>query len=324
MIVTVTPNPSLDRTVLVEELVRGSVHRTGDVRLDPGGKGVNVARTLAAAQHPTVAVMPTGGVEGTALAELLGPEDVAVVAIPVSTATRSNVTLVEADGTTTKLNEAGNALTEQELAALRARTAEAAGEASWVVGSGSLPTGCPEDFHGRLVEVVHEVGARIAVDTSGAALEHACRARPDLVTPNLAELAELSGRHLVTFGDVVRVARDVQRDGVGAVLVSLGADGALLVEADTAWHAMSDVDVVRSTVGAGDALLAGFLLAGGQGPEALRQAVAHGAAAVELPGSRMPSPQDVRVGAVRLARFDESLADQQLADRPLSVNGEAA
>lgn len=330
MIVTVTPNPSLDRTVLVDELVRGAVHRSGDVRLDPGGKGVNVARTLAAADHPTVAVLPTGGAEGTALAELLEPENVSVVEIPVATATRSNLTVVETDGTTTKFNEAGNALSEFEVTELRRRAAESAAEASWVVASGSLPAGCPDDFYRHLAGVVHEAGARIAVDTSGAPLTHACRARPDLVTPNLDELAELSGRNLSTLGDVARVAREVQLDGVAAVLVSLGGDGALLVEGEGAWHATSSVNTVRSTVGAGDALLAGFLIEGGRGPEALRRAVAHGAAAVELPGSRMPAPHDVRIEAVRVAAFPESTTDEQpaggpeLADKPLNHNGEAA
>ncbi len=319
MIVTVTPNPSLDRTVLVDDLVRGSVHRTKQVRLDPGGKGVNVARTLAAAEHPTVAVLPTAGADGHCLAELLAPEGVAVVEIPVEAATRSNITLVEADGTTTKLNEPGNPLTEPELTSLRDRTAESAEGAAWVVASGSLPPGCPEDFYARLVASLRQTGARVAVDTSGPPLARACEARPDLLTPNLAELAELSGRRLTTLGDVVEVARDIRYAGVGSVLVSLGADGALLVEEGRAWHATSSTETVRSTVGAGDALLAGFLLTGAHGADGLRYAVAHGAAAVELPGSKMPAPSDLRLDSVHVTAVDETPTD-----RTLTLTGEAA
>lgn len=306
MIVTVTPNPSLDRMVQVGALVRGDVHRATRVRLDPGGKGVNVARTLAAADHPTVAVMPTGGAEGTRLSGLLAPEDVPVAEVPVAAATRSNVTLVEPDGTTTKVNEPGIDLTAAEIAALELRTSELAARADWVVCSGSLPARCPQDLHGRLVRGARAVGARVAVDASGAALRHACQERPDLITPNLAELSDLAGRRLNRLGDVVDVARAVRRDGVGAVLVSLGANGALLVEGTGTWHGTSTTELVRSTVGAGDALLAGFLLAGAEGPSALREAVAYGTAAVGLPGSRMPSPDDVSSSVVRVTGVDES------------------
>ncbi|RCW40486.1 1-phosphofructokinase [Halopolyspora algeriensis] len=307
MIVTVTPNPSLDRTVLIGELRRGAVHRAEEVRLDPGGKGVNVARTLVAADRPTTCVLPTGGTEGTCLAELLAPEAVPVVEVPVGTATRSNVTLVESDGTTTKLNEPGNALSGAEIAALEERTAELATRADWVVACGSLPAGCPEDLYGRLVRAACAAGARVAVDTSGPPLREACRARADLVTPNLAELSELAERPLDRLGDVVDVAGSVQREGVSTVLVSLGADGALLVEGDSAWHATGATALVRSTVGAGDALLAGFLIAGARGPAALRHAVAYGSAAVQLPGSRMPTPDDLNFEPVRVVDVDESL-----------------
>ncbi|MDR7303473.1 1-phosphofructokinase [Haloactinomyces albus] len=307
MIVTVTPNPSLDRTVLVGELARGAVHRVEDVRLDPGGKGVNVARALVAANRPTMCVLPTGGTEGTCLAELLVAEAVPVVEVPAASTTRSNVTVVEADGTTTKLNEPGNALSDTEIAALENRTGELAGRADWVVACGSLPAGCPDDLYGRLVRAARAAGARVAVDASGPPLREACRARADLVTPNLAELSELAARPLNRLGDVVEVARRVQREGVATVLVSLGADGALLVEGNGVWHGTSASTFVRSTVGAGDALLAGFLLAGARGPSALHHAVAYGTAAVRLPGSRMPGPDDLCFDSVHVTGVDESL-----------------
>ena len=307
MIVTVTPSPSLDRTVVVGQWTPGWVHRVSSVHLDPGGKGVNVARAVAGADQRVVAVMPSGGADGARLAELLAPEAVPVVEVPTASATRTNIAVVEADGTTTKFNEPGPELTGAELVMLQERTAELAARAVWVVSCGILPTACPDDLHARLVQRAHQAGARVAVDTSGPALAQACRAGPDLIKPNLAELAELGGRRLERMGVVRDVARRVQRSGVRMVLVSLGEQGALLVQDNAAWHACATAAPVRSTVGAGDALLAGFLLAGGEGPAALRTAVAYGTAAVGLPGSRVPAPPDVRPDEVRVSEVDESL-----------------
>ncbi|GAB3543392.1 1-phosphofructokinase [Actinopolyspora lacussalsi] len=306
MIVTVTPNPSLDRSVLLDRLDRGEVHRAGGVHVDPGGKGVNVARVLTAADHSAVAVLPTGGVEGNSLAELLAPEAVSVVEVPVEAATRSNLTLVEADGTTTKINEPGNALTTGELEALRTRLGEVATRARWVVASGSLPHGCPDDYYAGLVRTARGAGAKVAVDSSGAALAEACAAGPDLLAPNLAELTELAGHRPADLAEVAATARAVRSEGTGSVLVTLGEHGALLVEDESAWFGTSNARRVRSTVGAGDAALAGYLLAGGDGPEALRSAVAYGSAAVELPGSRMPTPKELRIEQVRITEVDES------------------
>lgn len=308
MIVTVTPNPSVDRTIMVGTLNAGSVHRAQRVHVDPGGKGVNVARTLAAAGHPTVALMPSGGPEGARLTRLLAPESVPVAAVPVAAATRSNIAVVEADGTTTKFNEQGVALTSEELTALQGRVAEFARRAAWVVTCGSLPAGCGDALHGRIVETARAAGARVAVDASGPPLAAACQARPDLIKPNLTELSELAGRPLNQLGEVLEQAQSLRSSGIGTVLVTLGDAGALLVEDAGAWHATSTPVEVRSTVGAGDATLAGFLMAGGSGPKALRTAVAYGTAAVGLAGSGMPAPADLRTENVRVDEADEALS----------------
>ncbi|GDY33289.1 1-phosphofructokinase [Gandjariella thermophila] len=307
MIVTVTPNPSLDRTAVLDELVPGAVLRAERVHVDPGGKGVNVARVLAAADRHTTALLPCGGVAGGQLAELLAPEGVPVVVVPISRSTRSNLTIVDRHGVTTKINEPGPELAPAELEAVRQRVAELAERAEWVVCCGSLPLDAPDDLHAQFVEVGRKAGARVAVDTSGPALAAACAATPELVKPNLAELTELAGRPLPRLGDVLAAARELRDAGVGAVLTSLGRDGALLVDHTGAWHAMGPEVPVASTVGAGDAALAGFLLAGASGPTALRTGVAYGTAAVRLPGSRMPRRDEVDVAAVRLIEPNESL-----------------
>ena len=306
MIVTVTPNPSVDRTIEVSELVRGAVLRASAAWAEPGGKGVNVARALAANGAKAIAVLPTGGAEGLQLAALLAAEGVEVVEVPLAGSTRANVTVVEPDGTTTKLNEPGPDLSPAEGADITEAVVAAAAGARWVVACGSLPPGLPCSYYADLVHRLAGREVRVAVDTSGAALSAAVAAGPALVKPNRDELAEATGRPLHTLGDAVAAARELLRRGAGMVLASLGRDGALLVDADAVIHGEAPVTEPRSTVGAGDAALAGFLFAGAAGPAALVSAVAWGAAATRMPGSRAPEPADIDIGAVRI-RTDPDL-----------------
>ncbi|MBW8732314.1 MAG: 1-phosphofructokinase, partial [Terrabacter sp.] len=151
MIVTFTPNPSIDRAVLIDALRRGEVHRATSSRIDPGGKGVNVSRALAAQGGATVAVLPSGGPEGHLLEELLDAAGVDHVSVPVCGSVRMNISVLEPDGTTTKLNEPGPDLSADEVESLLATTLERADGAQWVVGCGSLPPGAPTDLYAGLV-----------------------------------------------------------------------------------------------------------------------------------------------------------------------------
>ncbi|MFC8226570.1 1-phosphofructokinase [Streptomyces sp. NPDC057287] len=298
MILTVTPNPSLDRTYELPGLTRGAVLRATTDRVDPGGKGVNVSRAVAAAGHRTVAVAPLGGPEGGLLAQLLGEHGIEAAGVPIAGSTRINITLVEPDGTLTKVNAAGPAITPAEaerlLDTVRARSAGA----DWIACCGSLPRGLPPQWYAELVARSHRAGVRIALDTSGAALIAALPERPDVIKPNIQELAEAVGRPLATVGEALDAARELCELGARSVLASLGAVGQLLVEPAGAHFASARVGAVRSDVGAGDASLAGFLSARGTGRAALSAAVAHGAAAVQLPGSAMPTPADLDPSAV--------------------------
>ena len=225
-----------------------------------------------------------------------------IVPVRIRGAIRSNITVVEPDGTTTKFNEPGAQLSEDELAAVFAAVKEAVESADWLVASGSLPPGMPADVYAELVRGLAGSGTSVAVDTSGQALEAVLAAGPTLVKPNRDELAELTGRPLRTIADVVEAARRLCDLGAGAVLASLGADGAVLVDDDGAIHGWTPAVAPLSSVGAGDAMLAGFLAGGGHGAEALTEALAWGAAAVLQPGSGMPSPEDIDRSAVRLER----------------------
>lgn len=299
MIITVTLNPSLDRAIGVDRLVRGEVLRATAAHLDPGGKGVNVSRALLANGVSSLAVLPCGGDEGTQLVRLLRTENVHLLAVPIRGRTRSNITLAEPDGTVTKVNEPGPALTADELITITDKVLSVAGQARWIVACGSLPGLSDTDF-ADLCQRVTDAGVPLAVDTSGPAVLAAARAGASLLKPNREELAEVIGTPLTCLGDVVDAAHHLRSLGAGAVLASLGADGAVLVDADGVVSGEAPVTNPRSSVGAGDALLAGFLAGGGRGSSALAEALAWGAAAVCQPGSKMPGPADLIRSQVRL------------------------
>ncbi|AYD89131.1 1-phosphofructokinase family hexose kinase [Actinomyces sp. 2119] len=327
MILTLTPNPSLDRTVtLPGPLQRGAVNRLETVTVEPGGKGVNVARVLACSGQAATALLPAAGHDPLlgAIADLALP---GLTALPVSVAAtaRVNTAVTEPDGTTTKINEPGAGLAPQEVEAVERALLAAlggvapgsaelssgsgAGEPSWAVLSGSLPPGAPVDWYVRLVDLLRPLGVRIAVDTSDAPLAALAAAlpgsAPDLIKPNGEELAQLAGtgatdlEEAAVAGDLAPVAaaaRVLVELGVGAVMATLGPAGAVLATPEGAWHASAPEVPVVSTVGAGDSSVAGYVLAdvrGGDEAQRLRTAMAYGSAAASLPGTSLPVPADL-------------------------------
>ncbi|HNF03826.1 MAG TPA: 1-phosphofructokinase [Mycobacterium sp.] len=308
MIVTVTPNPSIDRTVtLPARLVRGAVHRVQSVSTEPGGKGVNVARALTLAGLDTLAILPAGGRDP--ILSALQSCGVPFYAVPVDGAVRTNLTITESDGTTTKINEPGAVIDEAALAALTAAILDRAESARWVVLSGSLPPGMPDSWYADVVARLQSFDCKVAVDTSDAPLAALAaefgRAAPDLIKPNAEELASLAGvaaEHLeaaLAQGDpdpVVAAARQLINRGAHTVLATLGPAGAVLVDETGSWLATPPPIKPRSTVGAGDSSLAGYVradVAGAQPPQRLQMAVAYGSGAAALPGSALPSPAQI-------------------------------
>jgi 1-phosphofructokinase len=314
VIVTITLNPSLDRTLELERLVRGGVQRTAEPILEPGGKGVNVTRALAVNGVPSIALLPIGGGEGDDLRRLLEEAGVRAHFVPVTGRTRSNITVAEHDGTITKLNEPGSALSADDLATLIRvlRTIVSAGD--WVVMSGSVP---PEFTAEQLASITHSLSSldvSLAVDTSGDALVAALTACPRLIKPNRDELCELVGRPVDSIAEVIAAAEEVRDNGIENVLVSLGSDGAVLVTPSGVLVGESRVDNPKSTVGAGDSFLAGFLSKFSRDESdleaALLEALAWGAAATGLPGSAVPAPADIDYSHVQLVWHPD-------LDRPL-------
>jgi 1-phosphofructokinase len=310
-IVTVTPNPSLDHTVEVPVLLRGEVQRTAQALVEAGGKGVNVARVLAKHGHPATAVLPAGD-DAQRMIGLLRPQNVSTVTVRIAGAIRTNIAVVEADGTTTKLNEPGALLSEADVDALLAAVDQQLARQPtprWLIAAGSLPAGAPDDFYARVTRAAIAAGVSVAIDTSGPALAAAVDAGATVIKPNLEELQELVTGELVTVGDVIDAARQLRERGTMDLLVSLGGHGALLITAVGSWWAGGPPLVPRSTVGAGDCTLSGYLHAAGAPADRLAGAVAWGRAACLLPGSTVPGPEETQAcaGAVRVVADPDPL-----------------
>jgi 1-phosphofructokinase len=230
---------------------------------------------------------------------------------------RVNITITEPDGTTTKLNSPGPLATSRLLGELEAALVRRAGSADWIVLAGSLPPGAPAEWYAELVTALRSADARVAVDTSDAPLKALVdaipEAAPHLMKPNGEELASFTGHNADELEADPLAAADAARDlvdrGVESVLVTLGPHGAVLVNADGAWHATPPPTTVVSTVGAGDSSLFGYLLGDVSGREPghrLALAVAYGSAAAGLPGTTIPRPEQVRTDLVRVTRLDHS------------------
>ena len=228
MILTLTPNPSVDRTVFLDTLTLGSVNRSTRSWNEPSGKGINVALALLSHGKTVRAVLPVGGSVGAQLRQMLSRAELDTARIPIAGEIRTNISLAQPDGTVTKINETGRRLDQTEVDALIDAVAQHLDGADWLVCGGSLPAGVPDDFYATLVELAHHKGVPVVVDSSGAPLAASLPARPDLIKPNVHELAELVQAPLATLGDVIDAAQQIRRHGVGVVLASLGSDGALL------------------------------------------------------------------------------------------------
>ena len=286
MITTLTLNPSFDRTVVVGGGVRlGEVHVVDSSSVEAAGKGVNVALSIARNGGASAAVLAADGADAAAFDDRLTSDGAATRIVPRGTPVRTNLSLIDAHGVTTKLNERGGEVGADTVDALLHAVVEREDGPASVAACGSIPPGVPEDVYAQLSARLADPASSLAVDTSGAALA-AMRGVPcALAKPNLHELHDLTGRSMSTLGDVVDAARPLIESGWTSMLVSLGPDGALLIDEDTVVHGRPLDVTVRNTAGAGDALLAGFLFAGGRGTPALAEGLAWARAAIAAPST---------------------------------------
>ncbi|MFF0202442.1 1-phosphofructokinase family hexose kinase [Streptomyces sp. NPDC005017] len=283
MILTVTLNTALDITYRVRSLRPHASHRVSEVVERPGGKGVNVARVLAALGHPVTVTGFAGGGTGRAVQEgLAATPGVVDALVPVTGTTRRTVAVVDATtGDTTQLNEPGPVITPAEWSAFQEAYTDLLGPASAVALCGSLPPGVPVGAYAGLVRTARAAGVPVLLDTGGEPLRRGIAARPDIVKPNAGELAELTGSH-----EPLRATQDARRRGAAAVVASLGPLGLLAATPEGRWRATPPARVHGNPTGAGDSAVAGLLSALAENlpwPDRLARAVALSAATVLAP-----------------------------------------
>jgi 1-phosphofructokinase family hexose kinase len=298
-VLTVTLNPSIDRTIALSSLKVGEINRASKITLQPAGKGVNVSRAIHAFGGSTHALFIGGKLGESWMSLELDKVGIEHTVISFGDSIRSNMTIVEADGNVTKINEPGPTLGAPELEEVKHALAKLPLAGNWVLFAGRLNPGLTSDTYAELAAFAKSRGAKVAVDTSGDELKAAVRAGVvDLVKPNHDELSELVGRPLTTISEVIDAAREVIAGGVATVLCSMGADGALLITADAATHCEPVEKVSGTPVGAGDILL-GIFIAAGSSVTALESAIAWSAASVPLPGTSIPTPAQAGAVTVR-------------------------
>lgn len=305
-ILTYTPNPAIDAWSSCEVVLSTEKTRVGTMRYDPGGGGINVARVLRALGTQVQAVYLAGGITGPVFDGLLQREALPCVRIPIAGDTRiSSVVLERSTGREYRFVAEGPIVSDAE--GRLALDVLARSPCRWIVASGSLPRGIGHDHYAKVAAIASARGVGFALDTSGDALAAAVAAGGvTLLKVSRQELASLSGHDLAGRQAIVEAASALVRHGIGDVLVSLGADGALLVGAEGVTECPAIPVKVVGTVGAGDSFLGGFLHAVHRGVPAagaLKLAVAAGSAACLHPGTQLALHHDIRslIGAADAA-----------------------
>ncbi|PWC89391.1 1-phosphofructokinase [Azospirillum sp. TSH100] len=312
-VVTVTLNPAIDQTITVEALKPGSVHRAKAVRHNAGGKGVNVASCLADWGTPVVATGLLGAGNAAPFEALFQAKSIADAFLRLPGETRVNIKIADlAANDTTDINLPGLTADEDALNRVRETVRRLVEPGSPVLLAGSLPEGVPVHGYATLTADLTGAGARVVLDSSGAPLAAALAstgALPHCIKPNRHELEDWVGRPLPTDDDLLDAARGLNRRGVSVVVVSLGADGALFVDGTRALHGRLPPVQALSTVGAGDAMVAGLIAAFQQDgglEDVARLSVAFAAAKLGCFGPNLPDPAMVRslASQVVLTRLD--------------------
>ena len=297
MIYTVTLNPAMDKTVVIGRFVPDAVNRVETMRTDPGGKGVNVSKVIARLGGQSVALALAAGRTGEAIEDALRMLGIETDFLYGPGETRTNLKIVDPVlHQNTDVNEPGPQVDPAAAAALLERLLSRLAPGDVVVLAGSLPRGLNADTYAVWTRACKAAGARVFLDADGEALAQGVMAGPSLVKPNGAELARLLGRELRTHAELAQAARTLTSRGVERVVVSLGAEGALFVDASSTVYAPGIPVPVGSTVGAGDSMVAALALAAERGmtaEETMRLAMAAGAANVMSSGTQAASREEV-------------------------------
>jgi 1-phosphofructokinase family hexose kinase len=297
LILTLTINPAVDRTVTVDKLVfEDRAYILGRAEA-AGGRGVNASQVIHAFGGKTLALLTSGGPAGKHMEESLAGMGFPFEAVHVGLESRINLTISDKQGLTVKLNEVGSPLAAAEIRSIRDLTEALLDKASWLMICGSMQPGVPPHFYCELIQLAQARGVKTLLDTDGEALQHALEAKPSVITPNQQEAERLLGRALLTRTQLLEALARIHAMGPESVILSLGSRGAMGASPEGVFEALPPRIESLCPIGAGDALAAAFAWSMDKGKsfaESLRWGVAAGTATAALPGIHFPTLQQTR------------------------------
>lgn len=316
-VVTLTINPALDKSTFVEEIKPDHKLRCATPVFEPGGGGINVSRAIKRMGGESLALYLAGGATGNVLSELLDKEELTHTPIPSIKWTRENFAVTEkSTDRQYRFGMPGSIIPEEEWKYTLVKLEKIRPLPEFIVASGSLPLGVPDDFYARVATIAKNMGAKLILDTSGQALKKAAGIGVYLLKPNAAELADMAGKKEMTPEEREAFARQLVREGMCQVMVvSLGAKGALLVTKDEVFRAEPPSIKPKSTVGAGDSMVAGMVYTLAQGwplGDVLKYGVAAGTATTMSPGSELCRKEDVEQIYAWLKEQEKQTAQEKI------------
>ncbi len=310
MIVTVTMNPAIDKTVDVEALERGGLNRISHVELDAGGKGINVSKTISQLGGKSIATGFIAGNSGKIILNVMNEWKIENDFIEVEGETRTNTKVFEKTGELTELNELGPTVKEKDVELLLEKLDGYAGEDTLFVLAGSVPQGVEKDVYGRIIELVHKKGAKVLLDADGELFIKALEAKPDMIKPNRVELEQYAGLdYIASEQEIQLIAEGLMKKGIETIAVSMGKNGAIFVTDGYKARCPGLNVKAHSTVGAGDAMVAALSYSFDQGlslEETIKMCMAVSAGAVTTIGTKPPTRElvDSLIGQVEIERID--------------------
>ena len=297
MIFTLTLNPAMDKTVVIENFAPGAVNRIKTVRVDVGGKGINVSKCLKSLDCETTAAAFWGGAAGQRGIDFLRENGIGALTVQVAEDTRTNLKIVDpARHENTDINEPGPAVTAENLAELMEKLDENIAPGDILILSGSIPRGCPNTIYRDLIVRYQKKSAKVYLDADGENFRLGITASPTLIKPNIDELNRYLNANLTEISEIAEAAREFLKLGIEEVVVSLGGDGALLVKKGQCLKADGLKVPVQSTVGAGDSMVAALACGAEKGlsdEQRLKLAIAISAASVMCSGTQAPNAETI-------------------------------
>lgn len=293
MIVTVTMNPAIDKTVEIDSLQAGGLNRIQKVEYDAGGKGINVSKTIRELGGGSVATGFLGGNTGKTIENVLNAKQIPNDFIWVEGETRTNTKVFEKNGNVTELNEPGPEITKEQIEALMGKLESLAGEDTLFILAGSIPNGVEKTIYSDIIRLVHKKGAVVLLDADGEVFRQSLEAGPDIIKPNRVELEEYAGMdYRASESELLKLAESLMAKGIGTVAVSMGKSGAMLVKEDYQVKSPALPVKAHSTVGAGDAMVAALAYSWDQKLDhdaTMRLCMATSAGAVTTIGTKPPT-----------------------------------